>query len=122
MIPRDQMYERLALLALEEFGDIVEGTKLIEGKLRLLFIDGSFVDIWLSAKKEGVYAYHWERKMVDGTIYRHNNLPDREARKLRTFPKHFHNRSEKNVLESDLSDNPDEAVKSLLRFARGIIQ
>jgi hypothetical protein len=27
--------------------------------LRLLLTDGSFLDIWLSAKKKGVYACHW---------------------------------------------------------------
>ena len=49
MLPRDRAYARLARLALKDFGDIVEGTKLIEGKLRLLLSDGSFLDIWLSA-------------------------------------------------------------------------
>ena len=122
MIPRDRVYSRLARLAMSEFADIVEGTKVIEGKLRLLLKDRSFIDIWLSAKKKGIYAYHWERRDIDRTIYRFNNLPDREARKLKTYPKHFHNRSERNIVESDLSDAPEEAVKSLLAFARKLIK
>lgn len=121
MIPRDRIYSWLAQLALANFADIVEGTKIIEGKLRLLLRDQSFIDIWLSAKKTGIYAYHWERRDVDRTIYRHNNLPDREARKLKTYPRHFHNRTEKNIVESNLSDKPEEALRTVLEFARKVI-
>lgn len=119
---RDRIYSQLARLALSDFADIVEGTKFIEGKLRLLLKDQSFIDIWLSIKKKGAYAYHWERRNIDGTIYRYNNLPDREARKLKTYPKHFHNKTERNVVESDLSDDPEEAVRVLLEFARKILK
>jgi hypothetical protein len=122
MPPRDKIYSQLAQVALGDFGDIVEGTKNIEGKLRILLRDESFVDIWLSAKKEGVYAYHWERKNVDGRIFRYNNLPDREAKSLQTYPKHFHDGTERNVLESNLSDNPEEALRIVLESARRIIQ
>ncbi len=85
MIDRDRLYFQLARLAASDFADIVDGTRIIEGKLRLFLKDRSFIDIWLSAKKKGIYAYHWERRNVDGTIYRYNNLPDREAKKLRTY-------------------------------------
>lgn len=121
MILRDRIYSRLAQLALADFADIVEGTKLIEGKLRLLLKDRSFIDIWLSGKKKGIYAYHWERRGVDGTIYRYNNLPDREARKLRTYPHHFHNKTERNIVESGLSNKPEGALRTLLAFARKVI-
>lgn len=97
------MYKRLAQLAITNFSDIVQGTQEIEGKLRILMLDGSFVDVWLSEKKKGVYAFHWERRAIDGTIYRHNNLPDKDARRLKTFPKHFHFKSEKNIRESNIS-------------------
>jgi hypothetical protein len=121
MPPRENMYSRLALIAMRDFADIVTGTKLIEGKLRILLKDGSYIDTWLSIKKKGVYAYHWERIDSDGTIYRYNNLPDKEARKLKSYPHHFHYKTEKNIVESNLSDNPEEAIKDLLKFARNII-
>ena len=121
MIDRDRTYSRLARLAASDFADIVDGTSIIEGKLRLFLNDRSFIDIWLSVKKKGVYAYHWERRDVDRTIYRHNNLPDREARKLKTYPRHFHNRTEKNVVESNLSDKPEEALRTILEFARKVV-
>lgn len=70
MTSRDKIYSQLAQIALNDFADIVEGTKVVEGKLRVFLKDESFIDVWLSVKKKGVYAYHWERGNVDGTIYR----------------------------------------------------
>lgn len=58
MISRDKKYSQLAQIALSDFADIVEGTVAIEGKLRILLRDESFIDIWLSIKKKGVYGYH----------------------------------------------------------------
>lgn len=122
MISRDRVYSHLARLALGDFADIVEGTRVVEGKLRLFLKDRSFIDVWLSAKKPGTYAYHWERRDVDRRIYRYNNLPDKEARKLKSYPRHFHYRTEKNILESNLSDDPEEGVRSLLTFARRVMR
>jgi hypothetical protein len=122
MTSRDKIYSQLTQIALNDFADIVEGTKVVEGKLRVFLKDESFIDIWLSVKKKGVYAYHWERRNVDGTIYRYNNLPDKEAKKLHTYPKHFHNGTQENVLESNLSDEPAEAIRALLEFSRRIIK
>jgi len=78
---RDRLYSKLAQIALSEFADIVIDTLIFEGKLRIFLKDDSFIDIWLSIKKRGVYAYHWERRSVDGTIYRYDNLPDPRAKK-----------------------------------------
>lgn len=104
MSSREETYKRLAEIAITDFSEIVQGTKIVEGKLRLLITDRSYIDVWLSEKRKGIYAYHWERRAVDGTIFRHNNLPDRAAKKLKTFPKHFHEGREEVVKESDLSD------------------
>ncbi|MFQ5686772.1 MAG: DUF6516 family protein [Candidatus Scalindua sp.] len=122
MTSRDKIYSRLSQLAIGKFADIINGTKIVEGKLRILLKDESYIDVWLSVKKKGAYAYHWERKDVDGTIYRYNNLPDKEAKKLKTYPHHFHNKSEENIVESNLSNNPEEAVRDLLEFARSVIK
>jgi len=107
-------------IALREFPNVVVGTEIVEGKLRIFIADDSFIDIWFSEKKKGVYAYHWERRMVDGTIYRHNNLPDREARSLETFPKHFHEGAEENIQESHISDDPEQAIRQFLTFVREV--
>ena len=49
-------------------------------------------------------------------------LLDKEARKLKTFPKHFHEKSEQVVKESYISDIPEEALKSFLSFARDLLK
>lgn len=116
----DDLYRRLAFIALREFPDVVVGTEIVEGKLRIFIADDSFIDIWFSEKRKGVYAYHWERRMVDGTIYRHDNLPDREARKLETFPKHFHEGSEEKIRESRISDDPEQVIRQFLTFVREV--
>ncbi len=118
---RDKTYNKLKQIAIREFSDIVERTMQIDGKLRILLIDGSFIDIWLSVKRTGTYAYHWERRNVDGKVYRYNNLPDKKAKSLQTYPKHFHNGGENKVLESDLSDEPEEAIRTVLEYAKSIM-
>jgi len=45
-----------------------------------------------------------------------------KQKKLRTYPKHFHKGAQENVTESDLSDNPKEAIRAILEFARRIIK
>lgn len=66
------IYESLARISQTEFPDVVTRTSYIGGtssspnKLRLTLIDGSFMDIWLSA--EGDYAYHWERRRQTGQM------------------------------------------------------
>jgi hypothetical protein len=121
MMLRDSVYTQLSDIALTEFPDIVERTHRVEGKLRLLLTDGSFLDVWFSEKRKGTYAYHWERREIDETVYRHNNIPDKEARKLKTFPKHFHEKSQTILRESHISDTPEEALRSFLVFARTVM-
>ena len=44
-----------------EYGSIVEDTILIDvNAMRVLFYDGSYLDVWFSLKLEGRYSYHWE--------------------------------------------------------------
>jgi hypothetical protein len=53
---REDLYRRLSYIALREFPDVVVGTEIIEGKLRIFIADESFIDIWFSEKRKGVYA------------------------------------------------------------------
>lgn len=39
-------------------------------KLRTIFKDKSFLDVWFS--KSGKYSYHWERRAQTGEIYRYD--------------------------------------------------
>ncbi len=82
----------------------------------------SFVDVWFSLKLSRRYSYHWERRAVDGTIYRHANAPHRRWRSVATFPQHFHNGSEFDVSENTISQDPQEALREFLTFVRGKMQ
>jgi hypothetical protein len=86
-------------------------------KLRLDIVDGSLLDVFLSAS--GRYSYHWERRLIGkGGLYRHDNAPHERWRHVVTFPKHFHDGSEGNVVESYISDNPEGALQEFLTFVR----
>jgi len=107
---------------LEEFSDIVVQARIqftpsrtVE-RLRIFLRDGSFVDVWLSFR--GKYSYHWERRHLDGSLYRHDNAPHISWKHVETFPKHFHDGSEEVLAVSHISDDPKVAVKEFLRFAR----
>jgi len=69
----DALLVKLAGIAEIDFADVVTGCEIIEGKLRLYIVDESFLDVWFSRQLEGRYAYHWERRHVDDTIYRWDN-------------------------------------------------
>ena len=111
--------KRLREIAEVEFADIVVEAFIPDvNELRVILTDGSFVDVWFSLKLAGRYSYHWERRAVDGTIYRHDNAPHKRWQSVETFPRHFHHASETNVLESYLSEVPEDALREFLTFVR----
>lgn len=118
-----EIYKKLRELALTEFTDIVEDTDFIRSetgrprKLRIYLIDGTFLDIWYSLQEQH-YSYHWERKDINGTLYRHDNAPHHRWANIKTFPKHFHDGSDENVTESKLPEDPEKAVSAFLTFCR----
>jgi len=114
----NEAYRKIRLLILREFSDIAELTEQVYGKLRVHLTDGSYLDIWLSQKIPGRFAYHWEHRHINGGLHRHDNRPHRHMRNMRGFPKHFHNGSEENIVESDLPDETTKAVKLFLTFIR----
>jgi len=115
------MYEELARIAEGEFGDIVTSWQLsyrraaIPLKLRLRVRDGTYIDVWVSPSM-GRFSFHWEQRAVRGLIHRYDNAPDHPE--VSTFPKHFHDGSEDNVLPSTISDEPQEALREFLTFVK----
>lgn len=86
--------------------------------MRIVFFDGSFIDVWFSLKLAGRYSLHWDRKAIDGRVYRHDNAPHRRWSKVKTFPKHFHNGGEDCVVENKISEISEEALREFLLFFR----
>jgi Family of unknown function (DUF6516) len=114
--------ERLRGLAEIEFADIVTAVIIPDlNELRILLTDGSFVDVWFSLKLQGRYSFHWERRAIDGKIYRHDNAPHRRWEAVATFPRPFHSGSETNVVESHLSPDPAQALRAFLTFVRATL-
>jgi len=117
-----ETYQQQLEIAKERFGYIVDKGEILytengePSKLRLNTIDGSIIDIFCSVK--GKYSYHWERRMINGCIYRHDNAPHKRWTDIKTFPKHFHNRSEEHGEESYINDNPLAAITEFLEFVR----
>ena len=111
--------EHLQNIAENEYPDIVD-TAIIkdENELRIILHDSSFIDIWFSLSRTNKYSYHWERKQLDGTIYRHDNAPHSKWQNISTFPKHYHKMTEDNVKESYINDNPKIAIHEILDFVR----
>lgn len=116
------IYEEQSRRARERSHDIVSEARILRlasgepWKLRLEIVDGSVLDVYVSVT--GKYSYHWERRLVDGSVYRHDNAPHKNWRKVRTFPKHFHAGSEEAVEESHISDDPLLALEQVLEFVR----
>jgi hypothetical protein len=103
-----------------EYADIVVGSHVIGGKIRVFLHDQSYLDFWWSEVTLGRFAHHWNRLHVDGTIYRHDNAPHKKRRHVATFPKHYHSGREDNVIESQMPDEPAAAVRFYLDFCRKI--
>ena len=68
------------------------------------------------------YSYHLERKIIDNTIYIHDNTPHIKWKNVEAFPKYFHNKSEMNIEASYISDNVEVAVIEMLNFIKEIIK
>lgn len=117
-----KLYKQLNDIANNEYDDIIENTEIIYShagrarKLRLELIDSTYVDIFYSV--ENNYSLHWEQKNVRNAIYRHDNAPHKKWSNIKTFPKHCHDGDQSNVIESNLPDNPDAALRVFLAFVR----
>ncbi len=117
------IYKTLETISQREFGDIVVSAQIISLptgmplKLRFDIVDGSLLDVFISAS--GRYSYHWERRLIPANdLYRHDNAPHKKWQYVATFPKHFHDGSEDNVVESHISDVPEDAIRDFLTFVR----
>ena len=51
-------------------------------------------------------------------FYRYDNIPDRRARGLPTFPKHFHEGSEDNIVGRDFGEKPHDVLRNFLSYVR----
>jgi hypothetical protein len=112
-LSRRGVYGLICAMAERDYADIVERTSFDDESARIYFVDGSFLEVWLYSHEDLMkrYALHWERRHIDGKIFRHNNTPHIRWESVRTFPKHFHRETESNTAESYIPDDPIAAAK-----------
>jgi len=90
-------------LVIERFGDLVEDILYLNkgAKMRVLLDLGkepAFVDVYVSPISNSAYSFHLQ--LPDGRVYRLDTYPGEErAKKLPTYPVHFHNGFQDSVIE-----------------------
>ena len=113
-------YQALEKIAKKKFSHIVKETRFIGGrsaqpnKLRVYFIDDSFLDVWLSDEND--YSYHWEQRAQRGLIHRWDNAPDHPE--VESFPHHFHDGGENKVVSSNLDIDSSKSFREILGFIK----
>jgi hypothetical protein len=105
-----------------EFADIVKNTYQIDYKLRIVLINNSFIDVYLSQKLQGKFGIHWERMDKRKAIYRYDNFPDKKWRAVASFPFHFHNGSYDNVESSPFPLQPLNGFRAFMEFVKNKIE
>jgi len=109
----------------KEFSDIVIETKdmltrqsIGSGKIRCFIKDGSFVDIFVSQSLR--FSCHWERRALDGKIYRVDNAPNHPE--ISSAPWHFHYGSDSIIKPFKGSTEIGEIIKGFFNLIRSIIK
>jgi len=118
----DELLEKLRELATSLYPEIVVDAEIVYGKLRIYLIDESFIDVWISRRLPNRYAIHWERRHVDGTVYRWDNTPHEAHRHISTFPHHFHEKQDHTVKPYHYPGNIEEALKEALKYVKEKIE
>jgi hypothetical protein len=108
----------LGRIAEIEFAGIVVQTDLIGSKLRVLLIDGSYLDVWSSQKLEGRFGFHWERRHLDGGIYRYDNFPDTNWADVPTFPFHVHDGDQNIVVAAPFAQSVEQGFREFMAFVQ----
>lgn len=107
--------EKLKRIADIRFHSIVKHSFIFNYKLRIILIDESYIDINLSRRVKDKYGFHWELKNSD-EIYRVDNFPDIKWKIVSTYPHHFHNGSQDNVISSPFSINIEQGFIEFMTF------
>ena len=105
----------IAQCAEEHFSNILKEMPIIfSDKVRLIFIDDSYMDIRYPVDSK--YSFHWQRK---DEMIRIDTAP--HHRQLLTYPRHIHMGKENNIVEdtiTNIDNNIEENVKCVLGFVR----
>jgi len=105
-----------------EYPDVIISIDLRSDRLRVYFVDNSFLDIWFSRRIPGKYAFHWERRSVNGTVYRWDNAAHRSAANVDTYPHHFHEGYQSNIRPFEPKSIWEDTLREILNYIRDKIK
>lgn len=116
--------EEICKIAQNNYSDIISEIVFPEfsNKLRIILIDRSFIDVYISLKIRNRFDFHWERRHIDNIIFRYDNFPDVKWKKIKTFPFHFHFKRDVKVVEPNFSKNPISGFKDFMSFIRKYLE
>lgn len=109
---------QLLRIAEVEFAAIVVQADVLGANLRVLLTDTSYVDVWLSRTLSGRFGFHWERRHLDGRIYRYDNFPDTDWSSVWTFPAHFHDGDQDTVVAAPFSVTSEQGFREFMAFVQ----
>lgn len=112
---------QLRRIAEVEFAAIVVQTDVLGAKLRILLTDSSYVDVWVSRMLSERLGFHWEWRHLDGCIYRYDNFPDTNWSNVATFPAHWHDGVQDNVVAAPFATAPEQGFREFMAFVQARI-
>ena len=110
--------EKLKRIAEIDFSEIVKSSFILNFKLRIILFDNSYVDVNISSKIPDKFGFHWETRNKENHIYRYDNFPDINWKDVNTFPYHFHEQSQENVVNSPFPTEIIPAFYSFMNFIK----
>ncbi|MBN1147472.1 MAG: hypothetical protein JXA78_09460 [Anaerolineales bacterium] len=111
----------LRRIAEVEFTAIVVQSGILENKLRVFLTDNSYVDVWVSRKLSDRFGFHWERRHLDGRLYRYDNFSDTNWSGVSTFPYHFHDGDQDNVVAAPFSRDIEQGFREFMTFVQRML-
>ncbi|MCZ7402900.1 MAG: DUF6516 family protein [Candidatus Methanoperedens sp.] len=105
----------IAQCAEEHYSNILKEMPIIcSDKVRLVFIDDSYMDIRYPVDSK--YSFHWQRK---DEMIRIDTAP--HHKQLSSYPRHIHMGTENKIVEdtiTNIDNNIEDNVKCVLGFVR----
>ncbi|MBA7517067.1 hypothetical protein ES705_09117 [subsurface metagenome] len=105
-------------IASDEYSDIVVDAELHADRVRLILIDGSWIEVRYPV--EDKFSFHWQRS---NKIYRIDTAPHHKD--IRTFSRHIHFGSEDNVIEDYVLEenvSPEENFKRFMEWMSELLK
>ncbi|MGB2727583.1 MAG: DUF6516 family protein [Halobacteriota archaeon] len=105
-------------IASDEYSDIVVDAELHADRVRLILIDGSWIEVRYPVVDK--FSFHWQRS---NKIYRIDTAPHHKD--IRTFPRHIHFGSEDNVIEDYVLEenvSPEENFKRFMEWMSELLK